>query len=210
MMITFAMVKFYSKETFRKTSSTCKVKDFVVLKRQTPEVIPSGKGKEPVVIEEAPERGYTLRELCEVEDRVGAERYFWTEGPLSGEYLHGALHPTLAKQAYECSFVELMNRASKSAELRGRVDQDLVTVVESRAKELERDVNKLQGELESLKTKQRRLEEEVGILRSSLDWARNDRARLEGDVLSLIEATTLLEAELKSKGAKAMDAYKAS
>ncbi|RZS03438.1 hypothetical protein BHM03_00033616 [Ensete ventricosum] len=121
----------------------CNIEIFFLLS-ETPEVIPSGKGKEPVVIEEAPERGYTLRELCEVEDRVGAERYlatvmtqlkvvegedllmprwsaiagsnqFWTEGPLSGEYLHGALHPTLAKQAYECSFVELMNRASKSA-----------------------------------------------------------------------------------------------
>ncbi|RWV92725.1 hypothetical protein GW17_00044870, partial [Ensete ventricosum] len=105
--------------------------------------IPLGKGKEPVVMEEAPERGYTLWEQCEVEDRVGAERcfatimtrlkvaegedplmprwsviagsnQFWIEGPLSGEYLRGALHPTLAKQAYECSSEELMDRASKS------------------------------------------------------------------------------------------------
>ncbi|RRT83563.1 hypothetical protein B296_00011195 [Ensete ventricosum] len=82
--------------------------------------------------------------LCEMKDRVGAERYFativtrlkvakgedplmlrwsaiagssqfWTEGSLSGKYLCGALHPTLAKQAYECSSEELMNRASKSA-----------------------------------------------------------------------------------------------
>ncbi|RWW73659.1 hypothetical protein BHE74_00018455 [Ensete ventricosum] len=105
--------------------------------------VPSGKGKEPVAMEEAPERGYTLRELCEVEDRVGAERYFatvmtqlkvaegedplmprwstiagssqfWTEGPLSEEYMRGALHPTLTKQVYECSSEELMNRANKS------------------------------------------------------------------------------------------------
>ncbi|RWW62785.1 hypothetical protein BHE74_00030068 [Ensete ventricosum] len=40
--------------------------------------VPSGKGKEPVVMEEASKRGYTLRELCEVEDRMGAERYFTT------------------------------------------------------------------------------------------------------------------------------------
>ncbi|RWW53368.1 hypothetical protein BHE74_00040150 [Ensete ventricosum] len=165
--------------------------------------VPSEKGKEPVAMEEAPKRGYTLRELCEVEDCVGAERYFatvmtrlkviegedplmprwsaiagfsqfWIEGPLSGEYLRGALHPNLAKQAYECSSEELMNRASKSA------------------------------------VRRRRLKEEVGILRSSLDGAQNDRAHLEEDVLSLIEATTLLKAELKGKGAKMVGVYKAS
>ncbi|RRT62922.1 hypothetical protein B296_00025408 [Ensete ventricosum] len=102
------------------------------------------KGKEMVKLGEAPERGYTMRELCKVEDRAGADRYFtsiitrlkciegedplvprWstisesspflTEGPLSGEYLRGALHPTLAKQVYECSSEELMNRAGKLA-----------------------------------------------------------------------------------------------
>ncbi|RWV81432.1 hypothetical protein GW17_00057150 [Ensete ventricosum] len=72
------------------------------------------------------------------------------------------------------------------------------------------DVNKLRGELESLKTRQKRLEEEVGDLRSSLDGPRNDRARLEGDMLSLIEAVTLLEAELKDEGAKAVVAYNTS
>ncbi|RZR97665.1 hypothetical protein BHM03_00026894 [Ensete ventricosum] len=39
---------------------------------------PLKKGKEPGVMEEALEQGYTLRELCEVEDRVGLERYFAT------------------------------------------------------------------------------------------------------------------------------------
>ncbi|RWW26393.1 hypothetical protein GW17_00009217 [Ensete ventricosum] len=168
------------------------------------------KGKEPVVTEEAPECGYTLRELCKVEDRAGVEKYFaivmtrlkvaegeapmmsrwstiselsqfWTKGPLSGEYLQGALHPALAKQVYECSSEELMNRAGKS------------TVW-----------------LESLKNQQRRLEEEVGVLHSSLDGAWNDRARLEGDVLSLTEAATLLEAELKVEGPRAVAVYKAS
>ncbi|RWV76959.1 hypothetical protein GW17_00062283 [Ensete ventricosum] len=38
----------------------------------------------------------------------------WTEGPLAGEYLRGALHPVLAKQLNECSSEELMNRATKS------------------------------------------------------------------------------------------------
>ncbi|RZR73970.1 hypothetical protein BHM03_00030282 [Ensete ventricosum] len=40
--------------------------------------VPSRKGKEPVAMEEAPKRGYILRELCEVEDCVEAERYFAT------------------------------------------------------------------------------------------------------------------------------------
>ncbi|RZR80318.1 hypothetical protein BHM03_00006316 [Ensete ventricosum] len=43
-----------------------------------------------------------------------------------------------------------------------------------------------------------------------LDEARNDRARLEGDVLSLTEAVTFLEAKLKAEGQKAVAAYKAS
>ncbi|RRT70198.1 hypothetical protein B296_00036669, partial [Ensete ventricosum] len=172
--------------------------------------VPVEKGKEPVVTEEAPECEYTLRELCKVEDRVGAEKYFatvmtrlkvvegkapmmsrwstiselsqfWTKGPLSGEYLWGALHPALAKQVYECSSEELKNRAGKS------------TVW-----------------LESLKYQQRRLEEEVGVLHSSLDGDWNNRARLEGDVLSLIEVATLLEAELKVEGPRAVAFYKAS
>ncbi|RZR86861.1 hypothetical protein BHM03_00014146, partial [Ensete ventricosum] len=104
------------------------------------------KGKGIVELEEVPEQGYTMRELCKVEDQTGADKYFasiffmtrlrcvddedplmprwstisessqfWTEGPLSGEYLWGALHPILAKQVYECSSEELMNRAGKSA-----------------------------------------------------------------------------------------------
>ncbi|RZS09133.1 hypothetical protein BHM03_00040187 [Ensete ventricosum] len=40
--------------------------------------VPSGKGKEPMAIEEAPELGYTLQVLCEVEDHMGAEKYFAT------------------------------------------------------------------------------------------------------------------------------------
>ncbi|RZS05955.1 hypothetical protein BHM03_00036526 [Ensete ventricosum] len=170
----------------------------------------SRKGKEPMAIEEALEWGYILWELCEVEDHVGAEKYFatvmtwlkvtkgedplmqrwsaiagssqfWTEGPLSGEYLRGALHPALAKQVYECSSEELMNRASKLAiwlvrskheriltlratnkELKGRADQDLVAVAESHAKELEGNVNRLQGKLESLKTQRRGLRKRSG------------------------------------------------
>ncbi|RRT74791.1 hypothetical protein B296_00022001 [Ensete ventricosum] len=45
---------------------------------------------------------------------ISGSSQVWTEGPLSGEYLRGALHPNLIKQVYECSSEELMNRASKS------------------------------------------------------------------------------------------------
>ncbi|RRT64299.1 hypothetical protein B296_00029614 [Ensete ventricosum] len=98
---------------------------------------PVGKGKEPTEVEEVPEQGYSIKDLCEVEDWAGADGYFasimkqlktnegedpltswwssisgstrvWTEGPLAGEYLRGALHPTLAKQLYECSSEELL------------------------------------------------------------------------------------------------------
>ncbi|RZR74048.1 hypothetical protein BHM03_00031489 [Ensete ventricosum] len=156
--------------------------------------------EEPVETEEAPERGYTLRELCEV-NCAGAEKYFttnmvllkaaegedplvprwsaisgssqvWTEGPLAGEYLRGAPHPILAKQVYECSSEELINKADRSAfwlagselaredlalrfankELKHGASQDLVAVVEFRVKVLEEDANKLRVELESLKS----------------------------------------------------------
>ncbi|RZR87470.1 hypothetical protein BHM03_00014910 [Ensete ventricosum] len=219
--------------------------------------VPPEKGKELVELEETPERGYTIRELCEVEDWVGADKYFasimtrlktiegedslvprwsaisrssqvWTEGPLSREYLRGALHPALAKQVCECSSEELMNKAGKSAVWFGTstreflalraankglklgASQNLVVVAELHAKGLEKDVNKLRAELESLNNQRRDMEQEVGVLRSSLDGARNDRARLEGDVLSLIEAPTLLEVELKAEGPKAVAAHKAS
>ncbi|RZS15565.1 hypothetical protein BHM03_00047423 [Ensete ventricosum] len=46
---------------------------------------------------------------------ISGSSQVWTEGPLAGEYLRGALHPALAKQVYEYSSEELMNRVDKSA-----------------------------------------------------------------------------------------------
>ncbi|RRT84867.1 hypothetical protein B296_00002241 [Ensete ventricosum] len=213
------------------------------------------KGKGTVELEEVPERWYTMRELCEVEDRAMVDTYFasimtwlkcadnedplmmrwliisgsspfWTEGLLFGEYLLGVLHPALTKQVHECSSKELMNRVGKlvvwsqhqkiltlwavNKELKAGVSQELVAIAGRWAKELEGKVEKMQTELESLRSQRRELEQEVGLLRSSLDGARNDRARLEGDVLSLNEAVVFLEVELKAEGQKAMVAYKAS
>ncbi|RRT45128.1 hypothetical protein B296_00050493 [Ensete ventricosum] len=48
---------------------------------------------------------------------------FWIEGPLSGEYLRGAFHPTLAKQVYECSCEEIMNQAGKGFTLSALIDR---------------------------------------------------------------------------------------
>ncbi|RRT59706.1 hypothetical protein B296_00035215 [Ensete ventricosum] len=184
------------------------------------------KGKGTVELREIPERGYTMRELCEVEDQVRVDKYFtsimtrlkcikgedplvprwstisgssplWTVGPLSREYLRGALNPTLAKQA-----------ANK--ELKASVGQELAAAAEQRVKELEAEIERMRTKLESLKSQRRELEQEVRLLRSNLDGARNDRARLEGDILLLTEVAALLEAELKVKGQKAVAAYKGS
>ncbi|RWW70352.1 hypothetical protein BHE74_00021981 [Ensete ventricosum] len=169
----------------------------------------------PVEVKEAPERGYTIWDLCEVEDRVGAERYFasimtrlktievedplalrwsaisgstqvWTEGPLVTKYLWGGSTPRSSKAS-----VRVLFRGAYEQGWQLGPNQELDVTAEHRAKELEEDVKKLRAELD-------------------LDGARDDRTRLEGDVLSLTEATTLLEAELKAKWSKAMDAYKAS
>ncbi|RRT64762.1 hypothetical protein B296_00011518 [Ensete ventricosum] len=172
------------------------------------------KGKGIVELEEFPERGYTMRELCEIEDRA---RVDW-------EYLREALHPTLAKQVYECSSEELMNRASKLAvwhekilalratnkELKASVGQELAAITERRVKELEAKIERIRTGLDSLRSQWREFEQEVMLLHSSLDGAQNDQARLEGDVLSLTKVAALLEAELKAEGQNAVATYKAS
>ncbi|RWV95304.1 hypothetical protein GW17_00042076, partial [Ensete ventricosum] len=169
----------------------------------------------PVEVKEAPERGYTIWDLCEVEDRAGAERYFasimtrlktievedplalrwsaisgstqvWTEGPLVTKYLWGGSTPRSSKAG-----VRVLFRGAYEQGWQLGPNQELDVTAEHRAKELEEDVKRLRAELD-------------------LDGAQDDRTRLEGDVLSLTEATTLLEAELKAKWSKAMDAYKAS
>ncbi|RZR87479.1 hypothetical protein BHM03_00014891 [Ensete ventricosum] len=180
--------------------------------------------------------GSTVRELCKVKDRAGVDRYFasimtrlkcfegedplvprwstisgsnsfWTEGPLSREYLRGALHPTLVNQS---QYEKILALRVVNKELKASIGQELVAAAERQAKELEAEVERMRTELESLRSQRRELEQEVGLLHFSLDGARNDQARLEGDVLSLTEATALLEAELKAKGQRAVAAYKKS
>ncbi|RZR91642.1 hypothetical protein BHM03_00019798 [Ensete ventricosum] len=107
---------------------------------------------------------------------IPGSAWVWTEGPLAMEYLRGALHPVLAKQFYECSSEELMNRAAKSTSEWLRV------------------------ELGSSENRCKNLEQEVDTLRSSLQGAWDDQAHLEEDMLLLTKAITLLEKELKTEG----------
>ncbi|RRT78674.1 hypothetical protein B296_00007116 [Ensete ventricosum] len=130
--------------------------------------VPSRKGKEPVAMEEAPERGYILRERCEVEDCMGAERYFTTvmarlkvtegEDPPSSAEVGLHFITALIDRVHDAGQLvwsqheRILVLWAPNNELKGRGDQDLVATAESRVKELEGDVNKLRGELESLKT----------------------------------------------------------
>ncbi|RRT47267.1 hypothetical protein B296_00053845 [Ensete ventricosum] len=154
----------------------------------------ANKGKEMVELEEVPEWGYTMRELCEGLHFVSA--------------LIDRVHDVsrLVRSQHE----KILTLRAVNKELKAGVGQDLVAAAEWRAKELESEIEKMRTKMESLRSQRRELELEVGLLRSSLDAARNDRAHLEGDVLSLTEATTFLEAKLKAEGQKAVATYKAS
>ncbi|RZR91639.1 hypothetical protein BHM03_00019795 [Ensete ventricosum] len=155
------------------------------------------KGKRIVELEEVPERVYTIRELYEVEDRAGADKYF-----TSIMTRLRCVDSEDRLQVYECSSKELMNRAGKSVVWQ---ESD-----KSWSQSLSVKRKSWRTRLRRCELSWRELEQEVRILRSSLDGARNDRARLEGDILSLTEATAVLEAELKAEGMKAVATYKAS
>ncbi|RRT70013.1 hypothetical protein B296_00026759 [Ensete ventricosum] len=155
------------------------------------------KGKEMLELGEVLEWGYTMRELCEVEDRAGADRYFasimtrlkciegedplvqrwstisgsspfWTKGPLSGEYLRGALHPTLAKDFTFLSVLidrvhdvdrlvrsqqeKILALQAANKEPKASVGQKLAAVADRWAKELEAEIERMRTELESLRS----------------------------------------------------------
>ncbi|RWV86838.1 hypothetical protein GW17_00051226 [Ensete ventricosum] len=144
----------------------------------------------------------------------------WTKGPMAVEYLRGALLPMLAK-----AIIDRVHDAGRMArlqherntmlraankDLKFEAGQEEVVAPEHRAKELQDDVDKLRGELESSEHRHKDLEQEVDTMHTNLQGARDDWARLKDDVLSLTEVATLLETELKAEGPKAMAAYKAS
>ncbi|RZR96985.1 hypothetical protein BHM03_00026111 [Ensete ventricosum] len=123
------------------------------------------KGKGIVELKDVPEWGYIIRELCEVEDRARADKYFASimiqlksvdnQDPLVTRWGH-------------------LRFANKDLKL--SVNQELVTTAEHRVKEWEDEAKKLWTELESLRNQQRELEQ-------------------ERDVLSLTEAAAFLKAE---------------
>ncbi|RWW48196.1 hypothetical protein BHE74_00045746 [Ensete ventricosum] len=182
------------------------------------------KGKGMVKLEEVPEREYTMRELCEVEDRVGRiskGRLFssflilpsnLTPLCLQGLHFISALFDRVhdAGRLVWSQHEKILTLRAANKELKAGVGQELVAAAERRAKELEGKVEKMWTKLESLRSQRREFEQEVGLLRSSLDGARDDQARLEGDVLSLTEVVAFLEAKLKAEGQKVVAAYKAS
>ncbi|RRT44161.1 hypothetical protein B296_00054314 [Ensete ventricosum] len=155
-------------------------------------------------------RGYSIQDLCKVEDRARLDRYFTSI--MTAENRRGALidrvHDVGQLVRHQHERILALQVANK--ELKVGANQELVAATERQAKEFEEIVEKLRAKLESLRSQRKDLEQEVSILHSSLDGARDDRALLEGDVLSLNKATTLLEAELKTEGLKVVVAYKAS
>ncbi|RRT55436.1 hypothetical protein B296_00027047 [Ensete ventricosum] len=195
--------------SLKKRSKRAAPEELVDASESTTEVH-AGGGRESVEAEEVPERGYSIWDLCEVEDQAGVDRYFTSimtrlktnEGPSSRVHDVGRL----VQHQHE----RILALRAANKELKVRASQELVAAAEHWAKELEETMEKLQAELGSLRGQRKDLEQEVSILRSSLDGAQDDRARLERDVLSLTEAMTLLEAELKAEGPKAVVAYKAS
>ncbi|RWW04033.1 hypothetical protein GW17_00032766 [Ensete ventricosum] len=194
-------------------------------------------------MEEAPERGYTLWELCEVEDRVGAESYFatvmtqlkvaegedplmprwsaiagcsqfWTEGPIVENTCAGLCIPPW-RSTYKCSSEELMNRASKSTVW----GLHCTTTLIDRVHDAGRLVRSQHERILALRAANKELkgladQDLVAIVESHVKELEGDvnklRGSWKGDVLSLTEAATLLETELKGEGAKAVAAYKAS
>ncbi|RWW82977.1 hypothetical protein BHE74_00008535 [Ensete ventricosum] len=100
-------------------------------------VVPSGKGKELVPMEEAPEQGYTLRQLCEVEDHVWAERYFATV--MMRLKVRWGFHFITARinrvhdagRLVRSQHERILALRAANKELKGRVDQDLVTIAKA-------------------------------------------------------------------------------
>ncbi|RWW40730.1 hypothetical protein BHE74_00053819 [Ensete ventricosum] len=126
---------------------------------------------------------------------ISGSSLVWTEGPLAGEYLRGAIHPTLAKQVYEYSSEELMNKADKSAGLHfisALIDwvHDAGRLIRSQHERILtlRAVNKelkLGGNQELLAVAEQRAkeyEDEAKQLRVELEYLRNLRRELEEEV----------------------------
>ncbi|RWV99157.1 hypothetical protein GW17_00037953 [Ensete ventricosum] len=95
----------------------------------------------------------------------------WTDGSVATEYVRGSLHPDLAKQLYEFSSEELIDRAAKSVDW----------------------VERLKAELETSEQRHRDLELVADSARIELREVRESRHQLKDKVLSLTKGAELLE-----------------
>ncbi|RWW12291.1 hypothetical protein GW17_00024051 [Ensete ventricosum] len=119
------------------------------------------------------DKGKGMVELGEGEDplvsrwsTISTSNPFWTEGPLSGEYLRGALHPTLAKQIHDAGRLvrsqheKILALRAANKELKDSVGQELAAATERQVKELEAEIERMRTELESLRSQRREFEQE--------------------------------------------------
>ncbi|RWW40994.1 hypothetical protein BHE74_00053558, partial [Ensete ventricosum] len=119
------------------------------------------------------DKGKGMVELGEGEDplvsrwsTISTSNPFWTEGPLSGEYLRGALHPTLAKQIHDAGRLvrsqheKILALRAANKELKDSVGQELAAAAERQVKELEVEIERMRTELESLRSQRREFEQE--------------------------------------------------
>ncbi|RRT85561.1 hypothetical protein B296_00005215 [Ensete ventricosum] len=127
---------------------------------------PAKKGKELVEIEELPERGYSNRNLCEVEDRAGANGYFASimmrlslgesEEPLTSSALVDRVHDADRLVRYKHKRILALRAANK--ELKLAADQEVIATVEHQVNELQATMDWLWVELESSKSWRKSLE----------------------------------------------------
>ncbi|RWW89590.1 hypothetical protein BHE74_00001411 [Ensete ventricosum] len=106
---------------------------------------PAKKGKELVEIEELPERGYSNRNLCEVEDRAGVN-----------SALVDRVHDADRLVRYKHKRILALRAANK--ELKLAADQEVIATAEHQVNELQATMDWLWVELESSKSWRKSLE----------------------------------------------------
>ncbi|RWW74047.1 hypothetical protein BHE74_00018008 [Ensete ventricosum] len=120
----------------------------------------------------------------------------WTDGSVATEYVRGPLHPDLAKQLYEFSSEELIDRAAKSVdwnkELKMGSSSEAKAAVVKWAAELQSKVERLKAELETSEQCHRDLELVADSAQIELREVRESRHQLKDKVLSLTKGAELL------------------
>ncbi|RRT52212.1 hypothetical protein B296_00050598 [Ensete ventricosum] len=143
------------------------------------------KSKGTMELGEVLERGYTMRELYEVEDRAGADGYFTSimkqlkcvegEDPLGLHFVSALIDRVHdASRLVRSQHEKILALRAANKELKASIGQGLITAAERRTKELEAEIERTRTELESLRSQRREFEQEIELLPSSLDGARDD------------------------------------